>query len=210
MLIEKNDKVLFLGDSITDDGRVADKEDGLGFGYVRYIRDMFIIKYPDYNVDFVNRGVSGSRVIDLNKRLKNGIIHEDTSIISISIGINDVWRQLDHLEEPVYIDVFEETYRDMLNRIKEDTDAKIMLMETSVIGEDLHSEGNRLIVPYNACIRQLAKDYDALLVPINRAFKKHIEKAPKFKLTVDGVHLSSLGKTLFAVTWLETIGYNKN
>jgi acyl-CoA thioesterase-1 len=207
MLIKKNDKVLFLGDSITDDGRVADKEEGLGFGYVRYIRDMFVIKYPEYNVDFINRGVSGYRVIDLNRRLKNGVVHRDATVISISIGINDVWRQLDHLDAPVYIDEFEETYREMLDKIRKNTDARLILMETSVVGEDIQSEGNRLLVPYNACIHRLAKEYNALLVPINQAFKKHIEKAPEFKLTIDGVHLSSLGKTLFAVTWLEAIGY---
>ncbi|MFP3440820.1 GDSL-type esterase/lipase family protein, partial [Pantoea sp. SIMBA_133] len=87
-------KWLFVGDSITDSGRNQDSE-GLGNGYVRMIRDGMIKKY---DVEIINKGVSGDRITDLEDRWNQDVLALQPDVVSISIGINDVWRQLDHPE----------------------------------------------------------------------------------------------------------------
>ncbi len=83
-------KWLFVGDSITDSGRNQDPE-GLGYGYVRMIKEEII---KEFHVEIINKGVSGNRIKDLESRWKRDVLAVEPDLISISISINDVWRQI--------------------------------------------------------------------------------------------------------------------
>ena len=63
-------RILFQGDSITDGnrGRSADPNHILGHGYVFIIAAKYGAAFPDLKLDFLNRGVSGNTVLDLEKR----------------------------------------------------------------------------------------------------------------------------------------------
>ncbi|MEK1832492.1 hypothetical protein AAAC51_36970 [Priestia megaterium] len=80
----------------------------------------------------------------MNLRWEEDVIKLNPDYISILIGINDVWRQLDYREkEQVYPDQFKEIYRGLLARVKDRTKAKLILMEPTIIEEDRNSEGNK-------------------------------------------------------------------
>src|SRR5512140_3804346 len=93
MRLQSGDKILFIGDSITDAGRRGDP-DGLGHGYVRMFRDLVSTRHPSLMVDVVNHGISGNTIRDLDKRWQHDVIAHRPNYLSISIGVNDVWRQL--------------------------------------------------------------------------------------------------------------------
>src|SRR5436190_11183930 len=63
-------RILFQGDSITDGnrGRSADPNHILGHGYAFIIAAKFGAAFPEANLEFFNRGVSGNTVLDLEKR----------------------------------------------------------------------------------------------------------------------------------------------
>ena len=204
MLIQEGERWLFIGDSITDCGRLDDPE-GLGRGYVRYIRDYVALRHPSLNVEWINRGVSGNRVVDLYERWETDVIRQQPDWVSISIGINDVWRQLDQRGTPVYIDEYQRVYAELVEWTKNETEASLILMETTVIEEDLNSEGNQLLKPYNTFIRELAAEHGALLVPMNQAFRRYLQTKNRIPLTTDGVHLTSTGNMLMAWTGLEAV-----
>lgn len=129
--------IVFIGDSITESGRWGDSEQ-VGYGYVRLIRDYLITAYPNRSFDIVNRGVSGNRIPDLLARWERDVIALQPDVVSISIGINDVWRQLDHLEkEQVYPDEFERIYAELARKTKEKTNAQLIFMEPTIIGEEI-------------------------------------------------------------------------
>jgi lysophospholipase L1-like esterase len=206
-LIRNGDKVLFIGDSITGAGRENDPN-GLGYGYVSIIATLVTAAYPERKIHFVNKGISGNRVVELRVRWDEDVIDQKPDWVSISIGINDVWRKFDgHPQMAVSLNNFITVYRTLIEDTLRFTRAELILMETSVIGEDLDNHPNSVLSPYNEAIRAFARDYNAILVPVNRAFRRAILSRPGFRWTTDGVHPNSYGHTLIAITWLRSLGF---
>ncbi|WP_394549146.1 SGNH/GDSL hydrolase family protein [Priestia aryabhattai] len=202
--MNSNHLLLFIGDSITESGRSKENEH-LGNGYVRLIRDYFLINSPNKVPTILNKGVGGDKITDLNLRWEEDVMKLNPDYISISIGINDVWRQLDHQEkEQVYPDQFKEIYRRLLARVKDRTKAKLILMEPTIIEEDKNSEGNKKLIPYVEIVQQLAKDFHAILVPTHQAFISYLSSTSEYPLTTDGVHMNSTGNFLIAQTWIKS------
>jgi acyl-CoA thioesterase-1 len=202
---KKKDRIVFIGDSITDKGRKKDPLK-LGSGYVRIIHDYLTAVYPQLSLKMINEGVSGNRVIDLEKRWTLDVMDHQPQWVSISIGINDVWRQLDApMGEQVYPDKFEDIYRNLLDQTKQIPDCRAILMQPTVIKEYPDATGNRLLKPYVDIVNRLADQYYAILVPTHLAFINFIKLETDQDLTTDGVHMNSLGDMLMATTWLKAV-----
>jgi len=198
-------KIVFIGDSITEWGRFEDEEN-LGVNYVRIIHDYLKVTYPEKQLQIINKGIGGNRVTDLVERWEEDVIAQNPDIVSVSIGINDVWRQVDGSEvDQVYPEQFEQLYDDILSQLKTKTKAQIIIMEPTVMAEDIEAEGNKMLVPYVEAARRLAEKYETLLVPTHDAFLDYLRKGD-YPLTIDGVHMNPAGNMLMAKTWLNTAG----
>lgn len=68
---------------------------GVGAGYVYSTISLFHALHPDMNVTFINRGISGNRVKDLQARWQEDALDLNPDVLSILIGINDTWRRFD-------------------------------------------------------------------------------------------------------------------
>lgn len=189
-------KIIFIGDSITASNKNTDSE-RLGNGYVRMIKEVL----PE-DVKVINKGVNGHRVTDLAFRWERDVIDLEPDLLSVSIGINDVWRQLDS-PDLTQIDVskFEEVYRELLSQLPATT--KLVLMEPTIIKENPQSQGNQMLLPYVKIVRKLAVEFDAVLVPTHDVFIDHLTKKPDVSLTTDGVHMRKKGNELMAKAWLK-------
>lgn len=202
MLFKTGDKVILVGDSITEDGRFNDPQ-RIGEGYVRLIHDYIKENVPDQQIAILNKGISGNRVVDLAERWQADVISQNPDWVSISIGINDVWRQLDSPDiDQITPKQFAAIYRNLLQDLRTQTNANIILMEPTIIEEDVSSEGNRLLKDYVDIVQRLAKAFDATLISTHQTFLNFIEKTPNISLTTDGVHMNDLGRKLMATTWL--------
>lgn len=198
-------RLVFIGDSITEWGRFEDPLD-LGDNYVRIIRDLLAIESPEMFPEIINKGIGGNRISDLAERWQEDVIALNPDWLSISIGINDVWRQLDNPDmEQIYPDQFERIYDQLLKEVKNQTDATIILMEPTIIEEEIHSRGNELLKAYLEATHRLAEKYACILVPTHQAFLDVLATGLDVPLTIDGVHMSSTGNQLMAKTWLETV-----
>ncbi|MBS2969220.1 SGNH/GDSL hydrolase family protein [Metabacillus sp. KIGAM252] len=201
-------KIVFIGDSITDSGRKSDPEN-LGHGYVRLIRDYYVSEGMSSQIEICNRGVSGNRVTDLATRWERDVINEKPDFLSVSIGINDVWRQLDQPgKKQVLPDEFKEIYEQIINKAIEKTTARLILMQPTVIEEDLQSEGNKKLVPYINTVNELALKYHAILVPAHQAFTEVLQINEGIPLTTDGVHMTSTGNLLMAKSWIHSVTHS--
>ncbi|SFL53439.1 Lysophospholipase L1 [Gracilibacillus orientalis] len=195
-------RIVFIGDSITEWGRYEDQE-GIGTGYVRLLHDYLRVIAPEKKHEIFNRGVGGDRIINLKERWEQDVIDLAPDVVSVSIGINDVWRQLDQPEiEQVSPEAFEATYRHLLEQVKS---CQLVLMEPTVIEEDENAKGNQLLKKYVEVVQSLANEYKAVLVPTHEAFVRYLEKNSGYPLTTDGVHMNSAGNTLMAKTWIEAV-----
>ena len=98
--------VLFQGDSITDAHRDKNKHQSrandpraLGDGYPFVIAGQLLRKYPAKKLKFFNRGISGNRVPNLQKRWKKDCIDMKPDLISILVGVNDIWHKMNGGED---------------------------------------------------------------------------------------------------------------
>lgn len=198
-----NDLILFIGDSITESGRFEDPEE-LGNGYVRLIHDYLVTSYPDKKLRVLNKGIGGHRINDLEARWDQDVIQLNPQYVSISIGINDVWRQIDAPEmSQIMPEQFEEIYRKLLTQLKEKTEARIILMEPTVIEEVVSSEGNTKLKTYVEIVRDIADEFGATLIPTHQKFLSYLRADNGYKLTTDGVHMNSAGNMLMAQSWID-------
>jgi lysophospholipase L1-like esterase len=200
-------KLLFIGDSITDCGRREDP-DGLGLGYPRLIRDYLYATRPDTAPVVINVGIGGNRIVDLAARWQEDVLDLAPDILSIKIGINDVWHGLRGGVNGVPIKTFTSVYDDLLRQVDAALPAcRIVLCEPSVIWAPAPEEGNDMLLPYIAGLRELAFTHGAeCVVPLHEAFEAGRRARPDIAWAPDGVHPSSAGHMLIAQTWLESTG----
>ena len=204
LLFKQGDRILFIGDSITDAGRC---EIELGTGYVRIVASLLAARYPELRLQFINMGIGGNTICNLAARWETDVVEQRPDWTSVSIGINDVWRQVAKREDGISLEEFQQTYRQLLERTGQATDSSLILMETTVIGESGDDVGNQLLKPYNQAIRDLAKEFDALLVPMNTEWHRTLAARPECTWTTDGVHPLPAGHGLMARIWLDTVGF---
>ena len=122
-------RIIFQGDSITDGGRNINDLHSLGWSYPRFVAPSLQELYKDLQFEFINRGVSGNQTIHLLERTQQDIIDLKPDIVSILIGINDVWYYAKRGCNFIPHEIFEQRYRNILTEIKQKTDAKILMLE---------------------------------------------------------------------------------
>ena len=139
LIFGPDQKLLFIGDSITDCGRRGNA-DGTGphapygNGYVHLVRAFLLARYGELGLEIVNRGISGNTVRDLDRRWEQDVIAEQPDWLSVKIGINDVWRLIaNRMDDHVPLEEYEATLRRLLDRTKAATKARLILMEPYVI-----------------------------------------------------------------------------
>lgn len=206
MRIQPGDIVLFQGDSITDAGRNRESSGDLGRGYALMAAGLFGSLHPERRATFLNRGISGNRVKDLQARWQDDCIGLRPNWVSIYIGINDCWRRYDR-NDPTSVEQFERGYRELLTRTKEELGAGIVMVEPFVlpVPEDRKAWREDLDPKINA-VRELAREFGALLVPLDGLFAQASMTAPPAYWAPDGVHPSPAGHALIARAWLQAVG----
>ena len=198
---------VFIGDSITDCGRRECPEQ-IGDGYVRLVRDWLLAAHPARAPQVINRGISGNKITDLQARWDEDVLALQPDVVSVKIGINDVWHGLGPEPNGTPLDQFLEVGADILQRLKGAFPAaKIVLCEPSVIWPPAPEVGNERLQPYIDAIRALGVQFGVeQVVPLHAAFVQSREARPDIDWAPDGVHPSSSGHMLIARTWLAQLG----
>ena len=136
-MIENNQTILFQGDSITDCGRNRDAATtpndlcGLGDGYVMMAATKLLSTRPADGLRIFNRGISGNRIVDLDARIKNDIIHLKPDVLSILIGVNDTWHGKGS-DNGVSLPKYERVYRALLDEVREGSALRLVRREAIV------------------------------------------------------------------------------
>ncbi|GJQ57790.1 MAG: GDSL family lipase [Candidatus Scalindua sp. AMX11] len=196
IIFKENDLILFQGDSITDCERNRADSNSLGNGYVALTSVWLSALYPQYNLKFLNRGISGDRTRDLVFRWDFDCIALKPNWISILVGINNT---MDTTTER-----FEEEYRILLDRTAKELDARIILCEPFLVSTDSNPWRDDLD-PKICVVRKLAIEYDALLIPLDKIFITSCTKKPPEYWAPDGVHPSPVGHALIAQSWIKCV-----
>ena len=190
----KNIRLLFQGDSITDAGRDKRNYYDLGTGYPKYAAELLKESNPEINFEFINLGISGNRTGQLFDRLYTDAISLQPDVISILIGINDIW----HRGRWNYIATTDEqielNYREILKNLKAKTNAKIVILSPYILdAKDTEHMKNDLttVLPI---IRKLADEFADLYIPLDELFEDAMSTQPEpLYYSADGVHPNENG-----------------
>lgn len=206
MLLNTNDHVLFYGDSITDCGQREGANDGLGWGYAAMAAGMAMARRPELNLRCSNKGVSGNRIFDLERRLEADVLAIKPTVVSILIGINDTWRRYDS-NTVSEIPAFEDSYRRILSTLRHKLSARLVICEPFLlpIPED-RVQWREDLDPRIAAVRRLATDFGATYVPLDGIFAAAACQREMAYWAPDGVHPTPAGHGLIAEAWLEAVG----
>ena len=202
---QANLRVVFMGDSITDAGRDRSQPRDMGSGYAALVAAWFMAQHPDQPVDFWNRGISGDRVRDLAARWQTDCLALQPTLVSILIGINDVWRRYD-AHDPTTLEAFVAPYRLIITQTQA-AGATVVLCEPFLapVSPD-QAAWREDLDPKLAAIRSLAAEYGAALVALDRAFTHAAGQRAPATWAADGVHPTLPGHALIAQAWLGVVG----
>jgi lysophospholipase L1-like esterase len=198
----------FIGDSITDCDRLAAEGQPLGQGYVKYVHLLLQTGYPELQLKVINKGISGNRVIDLKARWKEDVLNIHPDYLFIYIGINDVWRYFEgDREEAIPLPEFENTYRQLINGARTNTDAEICLISPFLAEKDPEDSFRKRLGTYQAVIDKLGNGFNLSVVHLQPAFDWAMLSKPAAVWTSDRVHPTEEGHMLIALTILRACGF---
>ncbi len=201
MEIKRKSTILFLGDCITGANRNLDNPDDLGHGYVARIHDA--IKH--YRINVVNRGVDGNRTVNLLEQYDDTILKVKPDVVSIYIGMNDVWHHYSKGIETTN-EEFANNLQTLLAKIKQDLDVPIIIIEPFII--DITPELTKMrgeLWQKIDIIRRLARKYASEYITLDGSFASAcIKHEPTFYST-DGVHPTDEGHKFIARRWLRNV-----
>ena len=207
--LKANDTILFVGDSITAADRHRQAYSPLGFGYVHFAGNLLLARYPTLDLRIVNTGISGDTVIDLKDRWQRDCIAHRPDVLSVMVGINDVWQRTMEpgaAERAASPAQFEVTYGQLLARAKEQHPCQLVLMEPFLFCRDRENEVFRTLVPYLEVVRTLATKHGAVIVPLQREIDRQLVGIPPEKWSQDAVHPYLWAHAWIAQRWLEATG----
>ena len=206
MLFKKNDTILLQGDSITDAGRTNPQIGGLGNGYAAMCIRAMQALYPDYNLTMYNRGISGNRVEDLVARWNEDCVELKPNVVSIFIGINNVWHPYTSPDVVYDIKKFEDDYIRIVERTLA-IGAKLVIMEPFAFHHAAFLEAWReRLWEVNQVVRKIGLRYADAYIPLDGLFYQAAQKCGAAELSADGVHPTYNGHRLITEQWLKAMG----
>ena len=205
-------RILFQGDSITDAMRSRDNDLASGHGYPTLVKAKLGYEEPG-KYTFLNRGISGNRIVDLYARIKADLINLKPDVLSILIGINDVWHEIAE-HNGVDAEKFEMVYCLLIEELKAALpELKIMILEPFTLAADVTDPADkperyplfRKETELRAqAAKRVAEKYGLVFVPLQEAFDKAEAGAPeRGQWLWDGVHPTAAGHTLIKEAWLK-------
>jgi lysophospholipase L1-like esterase len=206
--------ILFQGDSITDAKRDRKAEDEanrpamFGDGYPFFIAGQLLADHPDLHLQIYNRGISGNKVPDLAARWQKDCLDLKPALLSILIGVNDLWHKLNGKYDGTP-EVYREGYTALLKQTKESLpEVTLVICEPFVtrcgaVNDTWFPE----FETRRAIAAEVAKAAGAIWVPFYEKFNEAIAAGSEPAYwAADGVHPTQAGHALMAKAWREAVG----
>jgi isoamyl acetate esterase len=185
--MQQNERLLFVGDSITDQ-----------VGYVEAIRSQL-----PTDVEISRLGLSGGRARDLwtgvsicdrKPPYRDVLASFQPTVVFLFIGINDAWHEpATPLAE----------YSQTLAELVQASGAIVVLATPALLGERRVNPKDDLVEAYAARSRQVAQEQGIGLCDLRSIFRTELARCNRWNrkqgvFTTDGVHMNRRGSELIA------------
>lgn len=200
-------KILFQGDSITDAGRSRENDTNLGGGYPLLVKASLGFEKPG-QYEFINRGISGNRIVDVYARIKSDIINLKPDIMSILIGVNDVWHEFGN-ENGVCAEKYFKIYDMLIDEVKTALpDIKIMILEPFVLKgpftEERWESFDFEVKKRAEMAKKIAEKYNLPYIELQNGLDELSRNIDTTYWVSDGVHPTPMGHEYIKQQWIKT------
>ena len=162
--------------------------------------------------------------------MEKSVISKDPDWMTLSAGVNDVWHFTLRLGKRTFEGGSLEDYKVNIRKIIEKAQAaeiKVIILTSTMIGEDPEKETNKKLIPYNEFLREIAKEKNLPLVDLSKDMHAALKEIPdvegkarmfgepnyqrniKNELTTDGCHMNTLGNIMMAKGVLRAFGLSE-
>lgn len=208
-------KIVMMGDSITEQGAGPT-------GYVTLVSKALAEAYPGNPIEVVNAGISGQKAPDMLARFREDVIDEHPQIVTLSVGVNDVWHDFrtpqwsarvpeGNSGRGVKLEIYLRDIDKMID-MAQAAGIKMILVSPTLIYEDLNCFENQRLSKYIEAEEALAKKRGVGYINLNRKFRAVVSAYQRqagksqLALTGDGVHMNPAGNALMANSILSYLG----
>jgi lysophospholipase L1-like esterase len=208
--LKSGDRLLFIGDSVTDCGRVRPIGSGsrlaLGDGYVAEVDSVLATSGEGPGIQITNMGIGGNTVRDLAGRWATDVTALNPDWLSLMIGINDVWRQFDGKDASSA--VMPEEFRSTYDRLVGSTLPHLrgLVLMSPFYVQTLRSDPmRRRMDEYTAIVRDIAGKYRAIFVDVQAAIDAALATTDYASIAGDRVHPTPEGHRVLARAFLRGV-----
>lgn len=200
-LVKSGEKIVFMGDSITQQGAQSPS------GYVRLV--ISGLEANGIAASAIPAGISGHKSDQMLARLKPELAKKP-AWMTLSCGVNDVW----HGAKGVPLDQYKSNITAILDQAKE-AGVQVMILTATMIYEDPANAQNKSLAPYNEFLVALAKERKCPLADLNADMQAGLAAAgPEVRkrgniYTGDGVHMNPVGNQMMALGVLRAFGLDE-
>lgn len=209
LAVRSGETFVLIGDSITDCGR-RDAAAPFGDGYVKLLIDMVTARWPERDIAWINEGIGGNRVTDLQARWATDVMAHRPDWLAVKIGINDLHSHLGGAPDGVDVATFREVYDSVLADATEACSPKLMLIDPFYVAradtpDAFQRQVLTLIEDYIAVVHQMAAKYGARLVQTHEAFGRQLTFREPAHFCPEPVHPYRNGHMVIANAVLEAL-----
>ena len=214
-MFNKDARILFQGDSITDGGRGREQDinHDMGHGYAFLIASLLGYEQPEQQYQFFNRGISGNRIVDLFGRWQEDTLNLKPDVLSILVGVNDVGREFSE-QAGVSAVKYEKVYASLIEESKSQLpDIEFVICEPFILPvgkvKDNWKEWNDEVCQRQEAAKRISAAYGTIYVPLQEPFNDACRQADESYWIWDGIHPTPAGHQLIANEWIKSVKNRK-
>lgn len=201
-------KLLCLGDSITDCGRLF-FHPPLGNGYVQLLSQKLSAGHKSLNI--INCGVDGFTLTRLLEQTYSHYLPLEPDIITVLIGINDIGLMMNTRRTPLQqkelLQSFLRKYEELLQRLLTAT-PQIILMEPFIFPWPAEFQlWQSHVQLMSRGIADLAAKFHLPYIQLQDTLDQEAQKYGLDMLTTDGIHLTLHGHEILADSLFEFLSH---
>ena len=205
MILQKGDVFILTGDSVTDCGRSRDLDDGgrdnvngMGSGYPMLVKAYLNAMYPDLELTVINKGVSGNRTSDILDRMESDHLRLKPDVVTLLIGINDVWR---HFDNPQMRQIDADEYAANMDKILaalKTAAREVVVLSPFMVKKPDDDPMYKMALEYAALAKTAAEKAGVRFIDLQAVFSAKLTAADAGLYSGDTVHPSINGHVLIA------------